>query len=153
MSKCTCNRDRSSGNSITETAGGLRRDLMLKPGFVCERDISDPRSHGKHGMELVMALCGDVWAVTFVSFLGLMPDGSLVGEPMGADVSVHALGPLYEGQEITNPSCEWLGGRPCYTDGSALLADQYLAVFLREGPRGVWPMLESQAAKSMEAKS
>lgn len=42
----------------------------------------------------------------------------------------------------TPPPCEWLDGKPCYCDGSALRSEEYLKVLLTEGSDKIWSMLE-----------
>lgn len=65
-------------------------------------------------------------------------------DPMGADVGYHdAEAPHYEGQEQRS-NCDWLNGKGCYGDGSALLADKWMDILLREGSDKIWQMLEEQ---------
>ena len=41
-----------------------------------------------------------------------------------------------------NRSCESLGGKPCYDDGSVLQADRVFDTMTEEGLDGVWKELE-----------
>lgn len=41
------------------------------------------------------------------------------------------------------PVCEWLG-KPCYCDGSALAAEEYMNVLVKEGSDKIWEMLEKE---------
>lgn len=41
------------------------------------------------------------------------------------------------------PDCEWLGA-PCYCDGSALRAEEWMDILLREGSDKIWEMLEEE---------
>lgn len=85
---------------------------------------------------------------------------------MGYDVGYHSRTPQYEGQEVRWPSkmrktgpepfdvewdkigdvpsiCEYLGV-PCYTDGSALRAEEWLKILKEEGSDKIWEMLEQE---------
>lgn len=59
---------------------------------------------------------------------------------MGYDVGYHAIKPQYEGQEARD-NCDVIFG-PCYSDGSALRADEWHKIFVEEGDEKIWSMLE-----------
>ena len=48
------------------------------------------------------------------------------------------------------PDCEWLGV-PCYCDGSAIRADDWMKIFLREGSEKIWEMLETEYTERFES--
>lgn len=93
-------------------------------------------------------------------------DWFAVNKPMGYDVGYHSPKPGFEGQEVRWPTkmrktgpkpfdvkfdkigkkppvCEWIGV-PCYTDGSALRAEEWMNVLLKEGSEKIWEMLEDE---------
>jgi hypothetical protein len=63
-------------------------------------------------------------------------------KPMAADLGYHSPVPFYEDQTPTTESCGYLGGKPCYYDGSGLQAEPVFERLLREGDAGVWAALE-----------
>lgn len=67
--------------------------------------------------------------------------------PVGGDVGYHALEPQYEGQQPSRESCEHLGGKPCYMDGSGLLAQDWAdEIFSEHGfpEEKIWKRLEAK---------
>lgn len=62
-------------------------------------------------------------------------------EYMGYDVGYHSPTPQYEGQ-YSHEKCEWLNSKTCYGDGSALMADEWMKIFVAEGSDKIWEMLE-----------
>lgn len=88
-----------------------------------------------------------------------------LNKPMGYDVGYHARRPQYKGQEIywpkkmrytkgtfpfnvkfdkigkKPPVCEWLG-KPCYSDGSTLRAEEFMTILTEQGSDPIWKMLE-----------
>ena len=137
----------------------LERITFFRPAF--DKRHKDPsKNYGIHGMDCVMVLKGKKGAVHFVWYTGiLLPEttkeqikrhgiGAFVfkhsGEPinpMGADVGYHSPTPRYEGQ-TSNENCEYLNGKPCYTDGSGLRAKKFMEILIREGSDKIWEMLE-----------
>lgn len=65
---------------------------------------------------------------------------------MGYDVGYHSLEPTTEYEKERGPreNCDWLDGRPCYGDGSALRAETYMKVLVEEGSDKIWEMLEAE---------
>lgn len=87
--------------------------------------------------------------------------------PMGIDVGYHSPVPMHDFQKESGPvwptkirktgdgmldvvfdkvgdappNCEYIGV-PCYSDGSALRADDWKSIFLAEGDDIIWEMLE-----------
>lgn len=87
-----------------------------------------------------------------------------LNKPMGHDVGYHSPKPVFEGQEIHWPTkirktglgamdvvfdkigdkppiCEHIGV-PCYCDGSALRADEFLKILTEKGSDEIWKLLE-----------
>ena len=60
---------------------------------------------------------------------------------MGFDVGYHSPHAQYDGQTPRKEKCEYIGKR-CYSDGSALAAEKYMDIFVREGDEAVWKLLE-----------
>lgn len=65
-----------------------------------------------------------------------------LNKPYGMDVGYHSIKKNYKGQAPRDEKCQWLDNKNCYCDGSALLADEYLQVFINEGSDKIWEMLE-----------
>jgi len=147
----------------------LERVVHFKPGFD-KRNPSDPsKNYGISGGSLLFVVKGPLGAVHFSFGTNFYPrsaeqhlvncytDGRMArfGEdgvagiaksfrPMGFDVGYHAHSPSYEGQGISQEACEWLDGKPCYSDGSALRATDWMQQFLENGTEWLWPALEAE---------
>lgn len=98
----------------------------------------------------------------------------IMGTPyMGYDVGYHAVNKQWEGQKINHPTrmvspknkdldpreylkkvkfvkvgkkapnCIWLGV-PCYSDGSAMRAEEYMKIFVEKGDEAIWKLLEEE---------
>jgi hypothetical protein len=139
----------------------FKREVEITPAFD-RRDTDPKKNYGIHGCDLRMVLTGPAGAVQFVLFTNwhlphVMEEtvkktvGTTLDEigikvrflPMAADLGYHSLVPMYDGEEEpTNKSCPYLGGRPCYYDGSGLNAERVYEVLLKEGSEGVWKYLE-----------
>lgn len=134
----------------------MERITHFSPAF--DKRHADPaKNYGVGGVKVRMILKGDEGAVHFVFSTGMMlPStykwwneknlGNFDGDflpYMGYDVGYHSHSPTYEGQEISQANCEWIGG-PCYSDGSALRSDDYMKVLLNQGSDRVWEMLEEE---------
>jgi hypothetical protein len=61
--------------------------------------------------------------------------------PTPADRGYHWRTPRYEGQ-TPQDNCEYLGGMPCYYDGSGLNAENTYELLLQGGSDDVWKDLE-----------
>ena len=64
--------------------------------------------------------------------------------PMPADVGYHSSFPTYEGQESFTSECEYLGGKPCYYDGSGLQAEELYWQFVEHGEDAIWDWLQAE---------
>jgi hypothetical protein len=140
---------------LREKAGFVRR-VTLSAAY--DKRSPDPgKNHGIHGVSLYMALVGPRGAVSFGVFtnwhlphvtaeqLERRLDADHVRAlfcPTGVGVDYHSPAPLREWhKEPTRPACPYLGGRPCYSDGSALAGDEMLQLLIREGDEVVWKAL------------
>lgn len=140
----------------------LERITKFKPAFD-RRDSNPSKNYGIGCVQCFMVLKGNEGAVHFTFSTGmLLPEtvdeyirsgkaryevGNFgvyyLNKPTGYDVGYHSPVPLYEYQKEYGgrENCDWLGG-PCFSDGSALRADEWLDIFLREGSDKIWEMLE-----------
>lgn len=62
---------------------------------------------------------------------------------MGFDVGYHSPVQQYEGQEVRKEVCDYLGV-PCFCDGSALRAEEWMDIISRKGSDEIWKMLEQE---------
>jgi hypothetical protein len=134
----------------------FERRVVFMPAF--DRRHEDPsRNYGIHGVECHFYLIGEQAATQFVIYTNWqLPEVTedldrrpvdlrsphLLCRPMAVDLGYHRLTPAYEGQKSTFDSCEFLGGRPCYYDGSMSMAKDVFEKLLREGDAAVWRELE-----------
>jgi len=135
--------------------------IEFAPAFD-KRNLDPRKDFGIHGAEAHFCLRGPAGAVTFTLYTGWhLPEvvgrGDGVGlggwhygkalierghYPMPAQVSYHS--PVKRNDyETGSEKCEWLGGVPCYGDGT-FLADDAFEVLIREGTEGLWKFLESR---------
>lgn len=142
----------------------LERITKFSPAF--DKRHKDPsKNYGIGAMRCFMVLKGKENAVHFIFSTGIyLPetveeyyrDGrdlfhyTFTGNEgkqsyyMGHDVGYHSLVPLhdYQLEYGSRANCDWLDGQSCYGDGSALRADEWMDVFVREGSDKIWEMLE-----------
>lgn len=88
----------------------------------------------------------DWWANTGRSSFGMI-SRSLMG--MGYDVGYHSPKPLYEDQHKRD-NCDFLDGKPCYGDGSALQAKKWFEILITKGSDEIWKMLEEEYKETFE---
>lgn len=134
----------------------MEKIIKLLPAF--DKRHKDPnKNYGVGGVKVMMILKGEEGAVHFIFNTGMMlPSvykwwnerglGRYDGDHlpyMGYDVGYHSHAPLYEEQGISQDNCEWIGG-PCYSDGSALAAEEYMNVLIEKGSDAIWEMLEER---------
>ena len=113
------------------------------------RDPNPNKSYGIHGVDMRFLLRGPKGVIQFVVATNwhlpevqpLLTDSWRL-KPMPFDLGYHSPVPLYDGQTTVTDSCEYLGGRPCYYDGSTLAAEKVFDRLLREGDAGVWAEME-----------
>ena len=98
-----------------------------------DKTHTDPKKNdGVHGMSMLFGLSGLRGAVVLSIYSNwMLPQtrNSNICEieqypfkywqkPMPADIGYHSPVPTYEGQESLQEECKFLGGLPCYYDGS-----------------------------------
>jgi len=129
---------------------GFQRVVEFRPAF--DKRNADPhKNYGIHGVDMRMVLVGDRGAAQFVLYTGwhlphvvseFKASGRSLGDPLPADLGYHSREPRYEGQTAASESCEYLGGCPCYYDGSGLNAERVFDALRAEGGEAVWRELE-----------
>lgn len=147
---------------LSHAAPKLTRTVTFRAAY--DKRHADPSKNcGIHGVEIRFVVSNEVGAVQFVLYTSwqlphvtreLMgrhyaPSGGdphWMERPMPADLGYHSPTPQYEGHTTASESCEYLGGRPCYYDGSSLAAERVFHVLLGEGDVGVWKLLEARHA-------
>lgn len=104
---------------------------------------------GQHGVDLRMVLKGEQGAVQFVLFTGWSKslaesdsDIQKVQYPLPADLGYHSKIPLFEKQIVSDRSCIYCDGAPCYYDGSTIDADIIFKKLILEGSESLWKELE-----------
>lgn len=144
----------------------LTRTVEFIPGF--DRRHPEPaKNYGINGGKWMFVVSGPLGAVHFVCGGTWYPqsaidhlcrhyinDGREVAKslaPTGYDVGYHSPTPTYEDQSQSQESCEWLGGKPCYSDGSALRSDEWMQHFLKGGTKWLWPALEQEYRERFES--
>lgn len=137
----------------------LKRHCEFIPGF--DKRHPDPqKNYGINGGKFLFVVSGPLGAVHFVMGVPFYPqsamdhliqhygnDGYKLADslkPMGYDVGYHAHAAQYENQGVSQQECEWLDGKPCYSDGSALRASEWADLFLKGGTEWLWPALEAE---------
>lgn len=68
-----------------------------------------------------------------------------INGPMPADIGYHSPRPLQEYEEPDKPSqksCEFLGGAPCWYDGSGANAQGVFDKFVAGGEEALWEEME-----------
>lgn len=115
-----------------------------------KRDPDSKKNYGIHGMNLRFMFIGPKGATQFLIYTNwMLPQNREVenmvplslAEPLPADVGYHAYVPQYEDQNALTQSCEYLGGKPCYYDGSVLQAEELFDEFVANGEEVIWTRL------------
>jgi len=124
--------------------------INSSPG--CQPDSGG--SHGRHGLNIRFVVKGPLGAVQFLLFTGWMPQRAERGPAglhiadwggrymMPADLGYHSPAPRYEDHRSMGP-CEFLGGQPCYYDGSGLNANDAMYALVNGGDEALWAFLEA----------
>ena len=133
--------------------GEFRYLIEWSPAFD-KRDPDPKKNYGIHGMELCFVLIGPKGATQFVIFTNWMlpqvraPWDEMIKahllQPIPADVGYYAYVAQYDGQTPLFPECEYLGGKPCYYDGSGLQAEGLFDEFVAKGEEVVWSTLRER---------
>ena len=125
----------------------MERKIIFSPAF----DMSDKdpsKNYGVHGVNIKFLLSGEEGTVQFVLFTNWhLPHVQARMKhqfpPMPAYTGYHSSPkPLYEGQDITAESYEYLGEKSRYYDSSGLMANDYFDVLVAEGGEALWKKLE-----------
>lgn len=133
----------------------MKREIVISPAFD-KRDPNPRKNYGIHGAEMRFILTGEKGAITFTIYTNWHlphvdaelrnkkrndPNSDFMFKPEGADVSYHSYTPKYDGHTDSGP-CDYLGGKPCYCDGSSLSARPICELLIAEGSEAVWKELE-----------
>lgn len=130
------------------------------------RDPDPKKDFGIHGAEAFFCLRGPAGAVTFTLYTGWhLPEvvgaedasyryGKTLAEqghyPMPATISYHS--PVRrEDYETGQESCDWIGGVPCFGDGT-FIADPAFEALIRGGTDGLWEYLEGWYRSRLEGR-
>lgn len=142
---------------------GLLLLIESEPAY----DLRDPnpsKSYGIHGVNLRFLVVGPLGVVQFLLHtnwqlphvereLDSRPVDSrfphLSCRPVPADLGYHSPKPMYEGQ-TPRDNCTYLGGRPCYYDGSGLNARKPYEILVAEGLDPMWEFLEDDYKRTFE---
>ena len=141
---------------MREREKGMRNDKLEKivvftPAY--DKRHSDPsKNYGIGSVRCLMVLKGKKGAVHFSFGTGMyfpethrewlvkFPDHDPV-RYMGHDVGYHSPTRRYKDQLKSQEKCDWIN-KPCYCDGSALRADEWMNILVRKGSKKIWEMLE-----------
>jgi len=137
---------------VEQVVGQFTRRIEFRPAF--DKRHPDPnKNYGVGAVVLRFILTGPAGVMQFVCSTGMYLPHVLrewegkdynPGAGSGWDIGYHSLTPQYDGQSICQDACEYLGGKPCYYDGTSLGADEFFPTFLAGGDDAVWTMLESR---------
>ena len=137
--------------------GGFERGIVLRGAHKCSIPRSDGRNHGVGSVRMTFLLIGPSGAVQWMIDTGWytrstspLPSGLGIAPPGAWDLGYHSLTPGYEGQSTMGP-CDWLGGKPCFYDGSGLRAMVPMPDFLTH-PDTIWSVLEAEYTALFDKK-
>jgi len=135
---------------MRQTVGGFERILGFTRAY--DRRSSDPKkNYGCHGVDMRFVLKGPKGAIQFLLYTGWHLPGVAeeLGprQPMPADLGYHSPHPMYESQSVVRDECEYVGGGPCYYDGSTLNAKEPFDILVTEGEEALWAFLEGDYAR------
>lgn len=137
-----------------ETA--FKREIVFRPAW--DKRSNDPKkNYGIHGVEMLWLLKGPNGVIQWLVYTNWHLDhvereldGKSSGRfphlschPQPADLGYHSPVKMYDGQEVMTQSCEHLGGKPCYYDGSGLNAVPIFTLLKEQGSEAVWRELEA----------
>ena len=140
---------------------GFRKEVIIRPAF--DRRHQDPnKNYGIAACKIHFVLIGPLGATQFVVgtnwYLPEVWENDRPEWPVtikneypltGWDVGCHARKPQYEGQDVTQQDCEFIGG-PCYYDGSSRRADTWIPHFVAGGTDWLWKKLEEDYREQFE---
>ena len=136
----------------------LKREVKVRPAF--DRRSPEPsKNYGIHGAEMAFYLTGSKGVIQFIVYTNWQlphvrreTDSKPCNEythrlflsPTGTDVGYHSYVPMYKDQTPLIQECPLLGGKPCYYDGSGLLAEEWLEILIAEGDEKIWTLMEQE---------
>jgi hypothetical protein len=142
-------------------------NFTRKVSFTAAYDKRDPnpsKNYGIHGVHIYFTLSTeDKEGLTFsISTNWQLPhvqaetdsrppppsDPYLFYKPMSFGVDYHSHRPQYEGHHCTK-NCHVTGG-DCYSDGSALLGEEFLQTLISGGDEALWKRMEEQFLRWMK---
>lgn len=140
------------GRIMTSTKE-LKHEIEFLPAWD-KRDCDPEKNYGISGVSIRFIVSGQNGAVQFVlSTNWHLPhvqkelekkyfNDLILFAPIPSDVGYHSLRPMYDGQKPITDKCKYLGGKPCYYDGSSLAAQDYFETLVTEGDDALWERLE-----------
>lgn len=143
---------------MTITHGEFEHSIKIIPAY-------DTPKHGIHGADLWIKCIKGNQGVTLSIFThwmlphiqdrlnGHLDEGykKYTEVPSGSFISYHSSTPQYEGQ-TASLECNITGGI-CYSDGSGLLAEEFLTTLIAEGSKGLEKKMEEQYAIWLESEN
>jgi hypothetical protein len=120
----------------------MKRVVKFRPSF--DRRSDDPKKNYGIGCAiLVFAVIGEKGAASFQIGTGWYPGKGQRTGPSGYGIDYHSPVPQHEWHKEPSVSeCEYLDGKPCYSDGTMLYSDEVLEVLILEGEEATWKRLE-----------
>lgn len=122
------------------------KEIVFRPAW--DKRHSDPtQDYGVHGVDMVFYLTEEKGVIQFVVYTNWnLPSVTpkhdrLIPKPFPADLGYHSHTPHYDGHTICRDTCELLGGKPCYYDGSSLNAEPVFQLLVSGGSQAVWENL------------
>lgn len=139
----------------------FQRKIKFRPAF--DKRAPEPdKNYGIGCLIIEFGVIGDKGAVSFSFGTGIytkaireeFKNKGRDFEPMGYGVDYHSPIPIRDWQEEGEPSCSkcgWLDGKPCYSDGSSLYADEVMEILISDGEEKMWATLEEYYHDTFEA--
>ena len=138
----------------------LKREIRFVAGYNCvDFECVNGQAncgHGKSGMGIMFVVMGDNGAVEFVIDTGWYPyynDGMPLGnrlmygqcrsEPHPGPVMIHSPKQESPDDKASDPSCRYLGGKPCYLREYYLMGQDAFYSLVNGGEDGLWKFMES----------
>ena len=131
----------------------MKRDVFFSPAFD-KRNPEPKKNYGVGAVRIKFLVSDERGATQFVLYTDWYPahvQRAGMGthslnevKPAAWDLGYHSPVPQYEGQKVTSESCEYIGGRPCYCDGSGLMAEPLVYALLDGGSDAVWQLVEQR---------
>ena len=142
----------------------FKKTIRFDPGW--DYIVLGPKEKekcGRHGMTIRFILKGEKGAIHFSISTGWMPriKRNLGYEPTHQSADVCVLFPMAEDisyhsrvklDDYLTPreSCVWLDGDTCYSDGSILYAEEFMATFFNEGEKALWKKMKEYYKENLE---